>query len=148
VSTPPEWGTYPDTVLHFPDLRVDLRRPVPSDLVQSLRRLGLAAPFAVVTASNPLGIRLDESVNRWLGAVLSSVVRLRYPAAVPADGRAPDGAHVEPGWAISAPLVDARRLAADFLQNALFWFDGQSFSIERVHAPGPAVALPRKDAAR
>lgn len=148
MSDPSEWGPYPETVLHFPDLRVDLRRPVPPDLVQSLRRLGLAAPFAVVTASNPLGIPLDKSVNRWLAAVLNSVVRLRYPAALPADGGAPDGAHVEPGWAISAPLLDVRRLAAGFLQNALFWFDGESFSIEPVLAPGQAVALPRRDAAR
>jgi hypothetical protein len=44
--------------------------------------------------------------------------------------------------------VDARRLAAGFLQNALFWFDGQSFSIEPVLGSGPAVALPRRDAAR
>jgi hypothetical protein len=138
VSNPSEWGPYPDTVLHFPqaDLRVDLRRPVPADLVQSLRWLGLAAPFAVVTASNPLGVRLDESVNRWLAAVLSSIVRLRYPAAVPADGRAPDGPHVEPGWAISAPLVDARRLAAGFLQNALFGSMVRRFRLRRFSCRG------------
>ncbi len=150
MSEPSRWAPYPDTVLHFLEagLRVDLRRPVPPDLAPALRRLGLAAPFAVVTACNPLGTRLDESVNRWLGAVLTGVVQLRYPDAVEVHGGAPGGEHLEPGWAISAPLPDARGLAASFLQNAIFWFDGESFSIEPVLAPGPAVSLPRRDAER
>lgn len=141
------WGPYPDTVLHFPqaDLRVDLRRPVPADVRQSLRWLGLPGPFAVITASNPRGVRLEESVNRPLAAALAAVVRLRYPDAVPVNGGAPEGGHVEPGWAVSAPLPDARRLAADFLQDALFWFDGTSFRIEPVLGTGPAISLPLPD---
>jgi len=138
------WGAYPETVLTFPDadLVVDLRRPLTPAIRRRLGEHGLSGPFAVVTACNPLGTHLDEAANRRLCQVLAMQVAARYPGARPVDGGSPDGTHREPGWAIPASLEEARRLAGEFLQNAVFWFDGERFSVVPVHSPGEPLALP------
>lgn len=140
----PSWSAYSDTHLRFPGagLTIDLRRPLSPLATRTLAGMGLLRPFAVITACNPLGARLGAESNRRLGSVLTVLVRDRYPDARPADGGSPDGAHVEPGWAIPAPLEEARVLAARFLQNALFWFDGARFSIVPVQGEGPPLILP------
>ena len=138
------WGPYPETVLHFPEigLRLDLRLPLSPAILQQLAELGLGGSFAVVTACNPLGSDLDEVGNRRLATVLARLVRDRYPGAHPALGGSPDGSHEESGWALPVPLEDARQLAAQFLQNALFWFEGGRVLIVPVLGPGPDLPLP------
>jgi hypothetical protein len=137
------WGAYPETVITFPDtgLVVDLRRPVTPILRQRLGEIGLAGPFGIVTACNPLGTQIGAEVNRRLSAVLGCRVA-GYAGSRPVVGASPDASHQEPGWAIPAPLDQVRRLAAEFLQNALFWFDGERFSIVPVHGAGQALSLP------
>lgn len=140
----PAWGPYPDTLLHFPeaDLIVDLRREISPHTWTALARLGFEGPFAVVTACNPLGRSAGEPANLRLSALLSAVVRWRYPGARPAHGAAASGTHFESGWALPVSLEEARELAARFFQMGIFWFDGDRFFIEPVLAPGPALALP------
>lgn len=137
------WGAYPETVLTFPeaDVAIDLRRPLTPAMRQRLAGSGLAGPFGVVTACNPLGSPLDEAANRRLTALLASRVA-GYGPPHPAHGSSPDGSHREPGWAIAAPLDEVRRLAADFLQNAVFWYDGDRFVIVPVLAEGAPTPLP------
>jgi len=138
------WGRYPDTILQFPSVGVDidLRQPVSPRSLMVLAIGGLAKPFAVVTACNPMGGSLDDSANQRLSAVLTALVQDRFPGARPAHGASPDGTHVEPGWAIPAPLEEVRNLAARFFQNAMFWFDGARFSVVPVHTGGPSLMLP------
>jgi len=138
------WGRYPDTILQFPSVGVDidLRQPVSPRSLMVLAIGGLAKPFAVVTACNPMGGSLDDSANQRLSAVLTALVQDRFPGARPAHGASPDGTHVERGWAIPAPLEEARSLAARFFQNAMFWFDGARFSVVPVHTSGPSLMLP------
>lgn len=140
----PDWGVFPDTVLRFPaaGFQIDLRRGLEPGDRRALAAHGLGGPFAVVTASNPLGRVLDSAANRRLGALFAAAVRERHPEARPADGCSPDGRHVEPGWAIPGPLEDARRLAARFFQAALFWYDGSGFRIVPVLALGAPLPLP------
>ena len=140
----PSWGTYPDTVLRFPEagLAIDLRRSPSPHALRALAELGLTGSFGVVTACEPLGRPLDESSNIRLTTVLTAVVLARYPGARLAHGAAPDGSHLERGWAIPAPLEEVRALAARFFQNAVFWFDAGRFSIVPVLAPLPPLALP------
>jgi hypothetical protein len=147
---PTAWGPYSDTVLHFPEaaLDLDLRVALPPAAPRQLAKLGLHGPFAVITACNPLGIELDAAANQRLAAVLTSLVRERYPGAVAVQGGSPDGRHQEPGWAIAAPLDQLRRLARAFLQNALFWFDETRFVIVPVLAPGQTLPLPAPRAQR
>ena len=138
------WGRYAETTLRFPDsgLTLDLRVPLPSGTPARVAELGLQLPFAVITACNPLGVELDAAANRRLSAVLGNLVRERYPAAVRANGGSPDGRHEEEGWAIAVPLPVAERLAAEFLQNALFWYDGARCFILPVLGTGPVLPLP------
>lgn len=138
------WGSYRDTVLQFPSagVNIDLRYPLSPRALHALANAGLAGPFAVVTACDPLGSAHDDNANLRLSAVLAALVQERYPKARPAHGAAPDGTHVEPGWAIPAPLEEVRSLAARFLQQAIFWFDGARFSIVPVHGAGPILTLP------
>ena len=144
------WGDYPDTVLRFPpsDLRIDLRLPLSRSALQRLADLGLQRPFAVITACNPLGRRLEPAGNRRLAAVLTQLVHDRYPGAHEAHGISPDESHREPGWALPIGQLEAERLAAQFLQNALFWFDGARFLILPVLAPGEPLPLPAARDAR
>lgn len=137
------WGAYPETVITFPDtgLVVDLRRPVTPMLRQRLGQIGLAGPFGVVTACNPLGTQIGAVANRRLTTLLGCRVA-GYAGSRPAVGGSPDASHQEPGWAIPASLDQVRRLAADFLQNALFWFDGEKFSIVPVHGTADVLTLP------
>jgi hypothetical protein len=137
------WGAYPETVVTFPDtgLVVDLRRPVNAILRQRLGEIGLGGPFGIVTACNPLGSEIDPAANRRLTTLLGRRVA-GYAGVRPAVGGSPDASHREPGWAIPAPLDEVRRLAAEFLQNALFWFDGERFSIVPVHATSDVLPLP------
>jgi len=139
-----QWDRYAETTLRFPDtgLTLDLRLPLPATTPVRLGELKLVTPFAVVTACNPLGVELDAASNRRLTAVLGSLVRERYPAAIRANGGSPDGRHEEEGWALPVPLPVAERLAAEFLQNALFWYDGARCFILPVLGTGPVLPLP------
>lgn len=140
----PAWGAYPDTILRFPDagLAIDLRRPVSPHAKAVLSGLGPGRPFGVVTACNPRGGLLEDRANRRLIAVLDALVLERYRGAWRADGCSPDGAHVEPGWAVPAPLPEVALLAARFFQNGLFWYEADRFSIVPVLAPYPPLPLP------
>jgi hypothetical protein len=144
------WGPYSETILHFPEasLSIDLREPVPPDSCRTLAGIGLPGPFAVVTACNPLGRILEPRANQRLSAVLAGVVLAQHPGAVRADGGAPAGGHLEPGWALATSLERAGSLAARFFQNAVFWFEDGRFSIVPVLVRGPVLALPRAPAAR
>jgi hypothetical protein len=94
-----------------------------------------------------MGQVLEAHANRRLSAVLAGVVREQHPEAIRADGGAPGGPHLEPGWAVPGPFEEAR-LAARFFQNAVFWFDGARFSIVPVLAPGPVLVMPRAPVSR
>ena len=141
---PSAWGHYPETILRFPELGLvlDLRIPLPAAIPEQFAELGLSGPFGVVTACNPRGITLDATANRKLTMELAGVVHERYPGSRLAHGGSPDGRHKEPGWAIAAPLAELKRLAAEFRQNALFWFDGVRFLIVPVLREGPPLPLP------
>jgi hypothetical protein len=138
------WASYARTILDFPgsDLSLDLRQPIGSSERSRLAALGLPGPFAVVTACNPLGRILDPTANQGLTRLLSARIRELFPGARPATGRAPDRSHAEEGWALPISRAEAERLAAEFLQNALYWYDGAGFTIVPVLAPGAPLPLP------
>ena len=152
-----KWSHYPETVLEFcvdPPARVDLRRPVDADARAELARLGLDAPFAVVTAENPEGdnaedegserdARREEARNdHRTGGLLQELERRRV-SFVRVDGVSPDGRYRERCVAARLTRPDAVALARDFAQLALFWFDGDRFwlmpaEVDREPRPVPA----------
>lgn len=138
------WPSYLDTQLRFPDadLTIDLRRPVSAPARTTLQALGLAGPFAIVTACNPRGRLLDAAANRRLALLLDLAVRDRFPGARSAHGLSPDGRHAEPGWALPAPRAEAARLAAQFFQEAMFWYEDGAFWIVPVLGRDREVRLP------
>lgn len=84
-----------------------------------------APPFAIVTAWNPAGAELclDENVARNAG--LKVAIAARGWRWLPAENRAAEGSHVEPGYAIpDAPVEEVAALAARFGQLAVFVWDG------------------------
>jgi hypothetical protein len=143
---PRTWSDYSRTVLRFPgtDLVVDLAKPLSPDVLRAFATLGLGGSFGVLTACDPLGRIHDQGSNQRLAAVLAALVRERHPAARPATGSSPDGTHADAGWAIPAPLEVIRNLAAAFLQDSVFWFDGRRFSIEPVHSAADSLTLPAR----
>lgn len=65
-----------------------------------------------------------------------------------ADGRSPDGAHRERGFAIPLEPEAAVRLAIKYEQEALFWFDGESFHLVGALSERKPVHLPIDEDAR
>ncbi|HEX5385514.1 MAG TPA: DUF3293 domain-containing protein [Gemmatimonadales bacterium] len=142
-----EWSeAFARTILEFdqqPRLSIDLRRPVDAALAAALRALGLGERFAVITASNPRGRLVAAGPNERRRQRLRERIDGLGAAWRPADGISADGGHRERGFAVRLALEEAQALAAEFEQLALFWFDGEAFSIVPVLAKGPVMRLPQ-----
>lgn len=137
-------NAWAETVLEFPGtgLSIDLRGSLDDGARAALGRSGLPGPFAVITACNPRGVVLPADANRRLDARFSAWVESSHLGAIRVTGRSPDGRHAEPGWALAVAPEEARALAADWQQQAIYWFDGARFWIEPVLSGGLPVPLP------
>jgi hypothetical protein len=149
----PRWRYFFETVLVVrppgePPFEIDLRRTPRSGLGEELARRGLAGPFAVITAYNPFGHPRDAAANsrrdRELAVRLATLGSKAPQSVAPirVDGRSPDGSHVEPGYGVLLPLEEARALAREFGQTAIFWWDGEDFWIVEAVEEGRRVRLP------
>lgn len=140
------WHHYPRTILtlrpaNAASFTIDLRVPVHADTAARLAAIGLHDPFAVITACNPDGLDVARSENERRTARLRDRLLGAGHTAVRADGRSPDGTHVEPGFAVRMPKPDALAIAAEFRQLGLFWWDGTAFLLVRTDA-SEEVRLP------
>jgi len=114
---------YGNTVLEIeviPRIIVDLRRP---------GRIGVVTPFGVITAWNPRGTDLTEPENRERDGDLAAVLANAGWLHVRCAGSSPDRKHSEQGFAVWAPRDTLLGLAAEFQQDAIFWYDGADFSL-------------------
>ena len=149
-STPdqhdPDWPRYPETILKFttePPVSIDLRA-MPGDAeLSGLRRIGLGEPFAVMTAFDPRGENLSKEENDRLSRKLDDRLRELGYEFVRVDACSPDGEHCECSVAVRMPQKEAIRLATEFEQVALFWFDGSQFWILGAMVPTDPMMLPR-----
>jgi hypothetical protein len=149
-STPPPDPArehYPDTILvvtapGHPPFEVDLRREPARGLAEILAALGLAGPFAVITACNPFGQLEDDETNRKRTAALAAYLARAGLPVIPVAGRSPNGSHVEPGFGVKVPLETARAIAREFRQTAIFRWDGEAFWIVEAEGEGNAIRLP------
>jgi len=142
----PDFDRYPETILHFTGpagFEVDLRRAVSGEDVEGLRRRGLKASFAVLTAHDPEGRDLDEGENERRNDALKHRLASAHVGFVEVNACSPDGKHCECSVAIETPLASAIELASAFDQLAIFWFDGARFWIESVIRTIPPIPLPR-----
>jgi hypothetical protein len=136
------WSRYPETVLHFPDVMVDLRVELEQPVMDGLVALGLDRNFGVLTAYNPRGVdtRPDENERRMkeLRAELTSSGEF----FVELDACSPDKSHCECSVALIAPLERVIEIAKRFEQVAIFWFDGASFWIYGAISEADPIKLP------
>ena len=153
-----KWGAYGDTILRFegpPLLTIDLRRRLDSRTREALRPLGLARPFAVLTAENPNGENPEdapsgriaekrEERNERRTSRLERELRRSGVEFAPVDGTAPDGSYRERCVAAVMPQGDAVRLARRLDQLALFWYDGSDFWLLPAETEATPERLPRE----
>ncbi|MCC6958490.1 MAG: DUF3293 domain-containing protein [Dehalococcoidia bacterium] len=101
-------------------------------------RLPDVEPFALITAWNPGHARPGDVENAAANARLRyrlTALSLRFVAA---DGRSPDGAHVEPSFAVFGISREAGlALAREFGQAAIAWFDGDAVELAWTSSPHP-----------
>ena len=141
------WGAYTRTILRFGDgaLAIDLREPVSEAARHRLASLGLAGPFAVITAANPRGTILDPAENAARDAAFTAEIAGQQCHRLRVTGVAVDESHAEIGWALAVPREVAVAVARRWEQLAVYWWDGARFWIVPVRiraAHGPPLRLP------
>ena len=139
------WSHYPQTILRFPlpNRAIDVRRELSDGDRAFLRGLFPRGRFAIVTPANPHGTELSRTENeRRLNRFAVELDLLHIPH-LRADGTSPDGAHVEPGFGVPLKLLAAVRLAHQWEQIGLFWFDGVRVWIVPADHTHEALPLPQ-----
>ena len=139
------WGAFPNTVLHLatdPPLRLDLREPVGPDLRGRLWDVFPERTFGVITASNPMGRVLSPGENATRDARLWADVAGRGVRAITVEACSPDGTHCEHSIALALAMQPLVALGCQYDQLAVFWFDGEAFSIVPARATLAALRLP------
>jgi len=140
-----DWERYPDTVLHFrslPKLRIDLRAPLSAQDRAALARIGFAGEFAVITAFDPLGRDLPLEENAQRATKLETRLAELDHSFVRVDACSPGGSHCEASVAVGMPKSKAVRVASEFEQMAIFWYDGGRFWIVGALAISEPRVLP------
>ena len=140
---------YPETVLAFEGgPRIELRWRLDPEDRRALAALELGPTFAVLTAeeagdedgddlsADAMAERQRENVRRTLR--LEELLARQGIAFRRVSGSAPDGSHHERCVAVALGRKEAMRLAAERDQLALFWYDGERFSLW----PGTAEERP------
>lgn len=142
----PDWPRYPETILRFdtvPPLAIDLRAAVGAAELDALKRAGLSEPFAVMTAFDPRGENLSPEENERLSRKLDARLREMGRSFTRVDACSPDGEHCECSVAVKMPQSEAVKLALEFEQVAIFWFDGAQFWIVGAAVKTDPLMLPR-----
>ena len=114
----------------------------PADIA-ALAALGLAAPFAVMTAFDPRGQDLTREENEQLATQLDARLAKLGRDFLRVDACSPDGEHCEYSVAVKMPSEEAVALAVEFEQVAIFWFDGARFWIVGAMIETDPIMLPR-----
>lgn len=96
----------------------------------------LEKQLAVLTGWNPGVSRPGRAANVKANARLEARLCKEARRYVPAVGRSPDGSHAEPSFAVfDLDADDARTLAEDFGQAAVFCWDGKRARLEWCKPP-------------
>ena len=128
----PNWDAYYTAVLEFfpPDLPrvdVDLTHRLGQAEVIAITEACPGPTFAVITAANPGGAQFTDEENEERALDLEErLARERVPH-IRADGCSPDRLHRERGVAARLDRYQARDLAAELQQSAIYWWDGARF---------------------
>lgn len=136
------WSRYPETVLHFTDVTVDLRVRVEQPVKDGLAALGLDRPFGVLTAYNPRGVDTPEDENARLKKELEAELSSSGDFFIELDACSPDKSHCECSVALVADRCRVIEIAKRWQQIAIFWFDGHHFWIYGAISEADPIRLP------
>ncbi len=146
-SEPPDWGDFPNTILHFlgPSApRIDLRVPVSPESVRALTDLGLGPTFGILTAQNRMGVSQPRADNTKLATKLHRDVETKRVPFALVDACSPDHSHCEQSIAVTMQVSEVIELARKYDQLAIFWFDGHAFWIVPARSCQARLRLPIK----
>jgi len=108
-----------------------------------LRELGLTRPFAVITACNPDGVVTSESTNDTAHEALRDMLNLAaVDTSVACMSCSPDLSHTELGLAVMMERDAVIEVGRHFRQLAIFWYEGEQFSIVPLKQGSAVVPLP------
>lgn len=96
--------------------------------------------FALVTGWATTGESWSESANLAANARLLARLEADGRWHHPVAGVSPDTRDREPGWAVAWPLEAARRLGAEFRQDAIYWIEGDALHVVGCEPESPRHA--------
>ena len=136
------WSRYPETVLHFTDVMIDLRVRVEQPVKDGLKVLGLGSEFGVLTAYNPRGVDTPAEENERLNKEMEAELESSGDFFVELDACSPDKSHCECSVALVASRDRVIEIARRWQQIAIFWFDGEHFWIYGALSDANPIQLP------
>jgi hypothetical protein len=136
------WSRYPETVLYFDDVMVDLRVQLEQPVRDGLAALGLNKPFGILTAFNPRGVDESAEENERHMKELETALASSHDFYVRLDACSPDKSHCECSVALVADRQRVIEIARQWQQVAIFWFDGSRFWIYGGISDADPIALP------
>ena len=136
------WSRYPETVLYFTDVMVDLRIRVEQPVKEGIAALGLDRPFGVLTAYNPRGVDTPQDENERLKKELEAELSSSGDFFIELDACSPDKSHCECSVALVADRSRVIEIARRWQQIAIFWFDGDHFWIYGAISEADPIRLP------
>ena len=140
--TDERWSSYPETVLDFGDVMIDLRVPLEQPIKYGLAAIGLDKPFGVLTPYNPRGVDTSKEVNDRrldeMKAELTSAGHFFFEL----DACSPDKSHCECSVALVADRSTVIEIAKRWEQVAIFWYDGSAFWIYGAISEADPIRLP------
>lgn len=136
------WSWYPETVLHFRDVMVDLRIDVTQPIKDGLVALGLDRPFGVLTAYNPRGVDTAQEENEKRQGEMKAELESSGHFFMEIDACSPDKSHCECSVALVADRNRVIEIAKRWEQIAIFWWDQERFWIYGAISEADPISLP------
>ncbi len=126
TPAPDIWTAFSQTVLELsldPPVAFAVTEPMPQAVRTAADAAAPGMGLAVVTSCNPDGINVSESDNAEATNRLRAALVARNLTPCAALGRSADGSHQEPGFLIECTRDEARDLAHEWRQLAVFFID-------------------------
>ncbi len=108
-------------------------------ILEDQHKLSLPNPFAIITASNPLGKVLSAEQNKQKNILLKA--ELEQVLHLPVIGASDDLSHQEQSFIVQVSKPAAIGLASKYEQNAIYWVESDDLHIVPVLMSGDEVSV-------
>lgn len=99
--------------------------------------------FAVLSAFATTGESWPRERNELADRALEAELCLRAPWLRRVVGYSPHTSHTEPSWAVDVDLHEARAIGRRYLQDAIYWIDGDVLFVTRCNDDGALEQVAR-----